>query len=226
MKSYISQSALVATASLILAISAVTHAILVQPYNYMLDDSSMVNQHDSGSLSPFYNDQSGANEHSADKDIVSIIGDSLARLRFGRMLDHNNNQQVEVGADNQGHFSQQMAELIQNEQANGKQDGSSNEQQTFSSSVANMLLNVAQAAAQVSTSANDENQREQEQGGSGQNGDASMSSRGSIMELDTSQTSSNGAGSMPSKADLKVGPSQWFNPKETIPVLKISSMGE
>lgn len=204
-----------------------TRAILVQPYNYMLDDSSMVNQQDSGSLSPYLNDQSGSNEHNSDKDIVSIIGDGLARLRLARNLDN-----PEEANQNQGHLSQEMADLIQSEQqaqSNEKQDQNQQEQ-SLSSSVANMLLNVAQAAAQASVSSADESQQQndgaQSQSQSGDNRDVSMSSRGSIMELDTSPSSSSGATSTPSKADLKSGPTQWFNPKETIPVLKISSMGK
>lgn len=207
---------------------SLTRAILVQPYNYLLDDSSMVNQQDSGSLSPYLNDQSGSNEHNSDKDIVSIIGDGLARIKFARNLDNS-----DEAAQNQGHLSQEMADLIQSEQqaqSNGKQD---QQEQSLSSSVANMLLNVAQAAAQASASsaaADDGNQQQsdgtQSNSQSGDNRDVSMSSRGSIMELDTSPSSSNGATSLPSKADLKSGPTQWFNPKETIPVLKISSMGK
>lgn len=204
---------------------SVASAILVQPYNYMLDDSGMVGQHDqSGSLSPFYNDQHGASEQTADKDIVSIIGDGLTRLRFARMMDGQ-----EESAQQQGHFSQEMAELIQNEQQEAK--GQDNQEPSLSSSVANMLLNVAQAAAQASAPAGSESQSSQEAGQSSQsgsnNGEVAMSSRGSIMELDTSAASSSpNAASMPSKADLKSGPIQWFNPKETIPVLKISSMGK
>lgn len=194
----------------------------------MLDDSSMVSQQDSGSLSPYLNDQSGSSEHNSDKDIVSIIGDGLARLRFARNLEN-----PEEAAQNQGHLSQEMADLIQSEQqaqSNGKQDQSQQEQ-SLSSSVANMLLNVAQAAAQASASSAAEESQQQNDGAqsnsqSGDNRDVSMSSRGSIMELDTSSSSSSGATSVPSKADLKSGPTQWFNPKETIPVLKISSMGK
>lgn len=211
-------------ASLIALVAAtslgLTSAILVQPYNYMLDDSQMVNQPDGSSLSPFYNDHS---EHSADKDIISIIGDGLARLRFARMLDGQADEQSANQQHQQGQLSQEMADLIQSEQqqqANGKQDG---QEQSLSASVANMLLNAAQAAVSDSSSSGaDESQQGSDGSQSNQNGEASMSSRGSIMELDTS----NSGASMPSKADLKSGPSQWFNPKESIPVLKISSMGK
>jgi hypothetical protein len=211
---------------------SLTRAILVQPYNYMLDDSSMVSgQQDSGSLSPYLNDQSGSNEHNSDKDIVSIIGDGLARLRLARNLDN-----PEEVAQNQGHLSQEMADLIQSEQQaqSASNTGKQEQEQSLSSSVANMLLNVAQAAAQASVSASaEENQQQQQQQNDGSNSqsggdnrDVSMSSRGSITEFDTSPSSSSGATSTPSKADLKSVPTQWFNPKETIPVLKISSMGK
>ena len=215
-----------ASCALALALSAiVTSAVLVQPYNYMLDDSSMLNQYDSsGSLSPFYNDQSAANEHSADKDIVSIIGDSLARMRFARMLEPNNQQQNEQEDSAHGQLSQEMADMIQNEQQHSGK--------SLSSSMANVLLNVAQAAvdhaaASSAAAADDSKEHEHEQRQAAPTSDMSVSSRGGsqIMELDTSQSGSSG-GSMPSKADLKVGSSQWFNPKETIPVLKISSMGK
>lgn len=223
---------LVAAASVV----SVARAILVQPHNYMLDDSTMVNQQDGGSLSPYLNDQS---EHSSDKDIVSIIGDGLARLRFARTFDNLE----EAGQSQAGHFSQEMADLIQKEQeaqqqSNGKQEQSQQEQ-SLSSSVASMLLNVAQAAAQASAAADpageesqtdgaaqSSSQNQNNNGNQNHNGDVVMSSRGSIMELDTSPSSSSGSASMPTKADLKSGPIQWFNPKETIPVLKISSMGK
>lgn len=190
----------------------------------MLDDSSMVNQQaDGGSLSPFYNDQS--NEHAADKDIISLIGDRLARLRYARMLDNPDG----VDSPHEGHFSQEMAELIQREQqeaANNNNDGKvanhDQESQSLSASVADMLLNVAQAAAQASAGMTDDIM-----GGESSQSDrrerAPVSSRGSIMELDTSRSGS--TSSLPSKADLKIS-RQWFNPKETIPVLKISSMGK
>lgn len=186
---------------------------------------------DGGSLAPFYNDQNS--EHAVDKDIISIIGERLARLRYARMLDNPD------GADSSsaGHFSQEMADLIQREQqeaasSNGKLANNNNQEQSLSASVADMLLNVAQVAAQASVGANDEilNGESSAQSGSVQSGINSndryqvpVSSRGSIMELDTSASGS--ANSQPSKADLKVS-SQWFNPKETIPVLKISSMGK
>lgn len=207
-------------------------AILVQPNNYMLDDSSMVNQEaDGGSLAPFYNDQ--GSEQAADKDIISIIGDRLARLRYARMLENPDG----VDSSNAGHFSQEMAELIQREQQeaaashnNGKPLNHNQQEQSLSASVADMLLNVAQAAAQASAGSSDDimsgesgaqhtgihhNNHGQDQ--------VPVASRGHIMELDTSAGGS--TSSMPSKADLKTS-SQWFNPKETIPVLKISSMGE
>lgn len=203
-------------------------AILVQPNNYMLDDSSLVNQEtDGGSLAPFYNDQS--NEHVADKDIISIIGDRLARLRYARMLDNPEG----LDSSNAGHFSQEMAELIQREQqeaANNNNGKPSNQDQSLTASVADILMNaVAQAAAQASIGSDDminsESSAQPGQSGMSHNGQdrVPISSRGNIMELDTS--SSGSSSSLPSKADLKTS-SQWFNPKETIPVLKISSMGE
>lgn len=205
-------------------------AILVQPNNYMLDDSSMVNQEaDGGSLAPFYNDQ--GSEQAADKDIISIIGDRLARLRYARMLENPDG----VDSSNAGHFSQEMAELIQREQQeaaaashnNGKAASQQNQEQSLSASVADMLMNVAQAAASAGSS--DEimsGESSAQHGGIHHNngqGQVPVASRGHIMELDTSSAGS--TSSMPSKADLKTS-SQWFNPKETIPVLKISSMGE
>lgn len=196
-----------------------TNAILVQPYNYLLDDSALVNSHDSGSLNPFYNDQSGSSESNADKDIISIIGDGLARLKYARML---NSQQQDEAAQHQGHLSQEMAELIQNEQQSNKQDGS---EPSLSSSVASMLMNVAQAAAQASTNDDSNHSNDGAQAQTGNHGEQpGMSSRGSIMELDTSSTGN--SASIPSKSDLKSATSQWFNPKETIPVMKISSMGK
>lgn len=228
MKPYTSQSAILVA---LLAVAAGANAILVQPYNYMLDDSAMLSagsqvaQADAGSLSPFYNDQSGSSEQSADKDIVSIIGDSLARLRYSRLLDN-----PEDGSAHSGHLSQEMADLLQSEQQHQNQkDGSGaqeaasqqQQQQTLSSSVANMLMNVAQAAV-ASSESDSVGQQQDGQRPTGNNGEPSLTARGSIMELDTSPAT----GSGPSKADLKSGPIQWFNPKETIPVLKISSMGK
>lgn len=212
-------------AMLVVASISLSNAILVQPYNYMLDDSGLVNQPDGSSLSSYYNDQGGLGDVNADKDIISIIGDRLARLKYARMLDHQ--QHGDDSSNNQGHFSQEMAELIQNEQQANKQDGSQQEH-SLSSSVANILMNVAQAAAQASAAASDDNSQSNDASSTSSNGnnngEVSMSSRGSIMELDT--TSSASSGSAPSKSDLKSGTSQWFNPKETIPVLKISSMGK
>lgn len=205
-------------ASLVALLAAATSlgvasALLVQPHNYMLDDSAMVNQADGGSLSPFYNDH---NEHTSDKDIISIIGDGLARLRFARMLDRSPEESAQ---QQQGQLSQEMADLIQSEQQANQKEG---QEQSLSASVANMLLNAAQAAVQDSSQANSDEAGQAEGAQSSGNHNGDMSSRGSIMELDTS----NGGSSMPSKADLKSGPSQWFNPKESIPVLKISSMGK
>lgn len=234
-KSYVS------LAILMVASASFARALLVQPYNYMLDDSAIINeqsQSDTGSLSPFYNDQSGSSEQNADKDIVSIVGERLASMRFARMLD---NQQRDDAHQHQGHFSQEMAEMIQREQqeaAANKQDGS-NQEPSLSSAVANMLVNVAQAAASAATNSDDsvQDQTDSVVSGSSQansgssssssnnNGETPMSSRGSIMELDTSPSSAASVSAMPSKADLKNGP-MWFNPKETIPVLKISSMGK
>lgn len=225
-----------ATATCLVGLSRPSAAILVQPYNYLLDDSAMVGAPDaSASLSPYLNEQ---HEASADKDIAGIIGDSLARLRWARMLDGQQsavaNQQA---ADEAGHLSQEMAELIRSEQdQQAKQEGGP-DQQTLSSSVASMILNVAQAAAAAASSGSVDEahqpqgeaplQAEQQASSSSSGAQPShlMSSRGSIMELDTSAGSPSAA-SMASKADLKVGPTQWFNPKETIPVLKISAMGE
>lgn len=201
-----------------LAITA--NAILVQPYNYMLDDSALISQHDSsGSLSPFYNDQSGSTELAADKDIISIIGDRLARLKYARMLQHQH--QDEHG------FSQEMAELMsQQSGVESQKDGQP--EASLSSSVASMLMNVAQAAAQAAAPERDEpsGSHQASEGASKSSAESpmSMSSRGSIMELDTSSGSAASGNSAPSKADLKSA--QWFNPKETIPVLKISSMGK
>lgn len=208
-------------------------AILVQPQNYMLDDSSMMgaDHQDSGSLSPFYNDnQAGSNEHSADKDIVGIIGDGLARLRYARMMEQQQSSEEQQSVANQnGQLSQEMAELLHSEQA---QASDSNQDGSLSSSVAGLLLNVAQAAAQATANSPDASAADAEVAGANSNGaqnqqegqQLTMSARGNIMELDTSSNS----GPQPSKTDLKNGPhsSQWFNPKETIPVLKISSMGK
>lgn len=215
---YVAVLAIAAAASLHLA-----DAVLVQPYNYMLDDSALVGASgaDSGSLSPYYNDQTGASESAADRDIVTILGDSLARLRLGRMLDG------QAGAEEA--LSPEMAELMSGEQQlgsslSGKQDPN---EQSLSSSVANMLMNVAQAAAQAASddAAAEQQQQQQQHTGSGglQHAAQQQQSRAQpIVELDTSAPGASGA---PSKADVKQS-SQWFNPKETIPVLKISSMGK
>lgn len=210
----------------------VASAILVQPHNYMLDDSAMLapDQQDSGSLSPFFNDnQAGAGEQSADKDVVGILGDSLARIRYARMLEQQQQQDSpdeQAPASGQGaQLSQEMAELLQSEQA---QPGDPNQEGSLSSSVAGLLLNVAQAAAQATANAPASSGADADQSSAGArelpNQQLAMSSRGNIMELDTSSSS----GSQPSKADLKSTSHsrQWFNPKETIPVLKISSMGK
>lgn len=210
-------------------------SILVQPHNYMLDDSGLLGMehHDSGSLSPFYNDQAGSSEHSADKDIISIIGDGLARIRYARMLEqqpaeHEAGEGSEANqAPQNGQLSPEMAELVR-ETENADQ---AHQEGSLSSSVAGLLMNVAQAAAQATSGA--------DAGSGGQSGaqeseqaretearqSMGMSARGNIMELDTTGS---GSSSQASKADLKnvQQNSQWFNPKETIPVLKISSMGE
>lgn len=195
-----------------IAMAVSSQAILVQPHNYMLDDSGLIGHHqpDGGSLSPFYNDQAGTSEHVADRDIVSAISHSLERLRFGRTSLRNDQEDSEPSLS---HFSAEMADLIQNEQQH--QSKQQNEPASLSSSVANVLMNVAQAAADAASGSSDDSS--QLESGSG--------SRGSIMELDTSASSSSSS-SAPSKSDLKTGPIQWYNPKETIPVLKISSMGK
>lgn len=211
----------------ILMAASMASAVLVQPYNYLLEDEPPAGHN--GQLE-------GSNEQASDKDIMSIIGERLARLRFARMLM---DEQEDAA---QQHFSQEMADMIQRDQqeqaaaANGKQGGQASEQQSLSSSVASMLLNVAQAAASAAGNsaegaegaAHEQNPEQgQHSAATGNSQGQQMSARGSIMELDTSPSSSSGAssGSMPSKADLKSGP-LWYNPKETIPVLKISSMGK
>lgn len=206
------------TLASLLAISTtfncVAQAILVQPHNYMLDDSSLFGHHqDGGSLSPFYNDQSVSSEQAADRDIVSAIGQGLEKLRLGRASMLGNQQ--EDSEPSLSHFSAEMADLIQNEQQHqSKQDDPA----SLSSSITHVLMNVAQAAADAANSGNtDESQVEPDS--------ASPAGGASILELDTSAASSS-ASSMPSKSDLKSGPIQWYNPKETIPVLKISSMGK
>jgi len=211
-----------------------SQAVLVQPLNYMLDDSGLLGPQvdQAGSLSPFQQDQQGGGEQSADRDIVGIIGDSLARLRYARMLNNQQAASVSNGQEQQndnsnsnnqdeqaGQLSQEMAELLQRdqqEQAAGG-DAATNGAQSLSSSVASMLMNVAQAAQAAAN------------GDSTDSSDSQSNGRPQIMELDTSPSASGASGShassAPSKADLKQ-PVQWYNPKETIPVLKISSMGE
>ena len=234
--SYMSSAALV----LLMSGSLLVSAILVQPHNYMLDDSPMTNQHDSsGSLSPYYNDAHSGAEQQSDKDIVNIIGDSLARLRLARMLDQQQlQQQQQQQQDNQdgaaGQLSQEMADLIQSEQQQQAKLESQGADQSGGSlsSVASMLMNVAQAAAQAANSpqADDQGQalgESQQDSTSAQQNTGGQSARGPIMELDTSQAGAQSSASLPSKSDLKQsGPIQWYNPKETIPVLKISSMGK
>lgn len=131
----------------------------------------------------------------------------------------------EAAADEQEHFSQEMAELIQREhqhQLDKQHDGQP--EPSLSASVAHVLLNVARAAQQQQAAADEQQQAQQQQQSEGQQ--AEMAARGGILELDTSAASA-AAAAAPSKADLKqAGPKQWFNPKETIPVIKISSMGE
>lgn len=195
----------------LLAISVgVSQAILVQPHNYMLDDSSLIGsqQPEAGSLSPFYNDQS---ESGADKDIVSAISQGLERLRFGRTSMHDNSQ--DESEPSLGHFSAEMADLIQNEQQHQQAKQNNDHQASLSSSVAHVLMNVAHAAADVASGSSDDSPS-----GSSNNG-------APILELDTSSSNA-GHSALPSKSDLKTGPIQWYNPKETIPVLKISSMGK
>jgi len=207
-------------------------AILVQPHNYLLDDSSLVDQPDLGSLSPYYNDQGGSSEQSADKDIVGIIGERLARLSYARMLDSQQQQQQDE-RDQASQLSQEMAELLQAEQqADGGKQEASQEQPLSVSSVASMLLSAAQAAAQAQSAADEAANQAAPAGKqassqeSRQQGSESGARAGPIMELDTSP-GAQASSAQPNKADLKSGTSsQWFNPKETIPVLKISSMGK
>lgn len=193
-----SKMSLVSSLSVALALFLVasgTRAVLVQPYNYLLDDSSMVGRHDH--LSPFLN-QDQADEAEAEEQ----------SSRSGRSLQD---------ADQEQQLSPEMAELLQeSHQAHGAKEGES-----LSASVANMLLNAAHAAAQASADeaagASESNQQSEQSDG---NQRPSVGARG-ILELDTSNQQ---AAPTPSKSDLK--PIQWYNPKETIPVLKISSMGK
>lgn len=150
------------------------------------------------------------------------------RLRDARMLA------AAAAAAAEEPFSAEMADLIQREHQHQieKQANDAQQEPSLSASVAHVLMNVARAAAQAQ--ANDD--QEQSAAAAAATADAeaappadkrqaSAAARNSaIMELDTSSI---GGQSQPSKADLKQsGPKQWFNPKETIPVLKISSMGE
>lgn len=197
----------------LLSAASISSAILVQPHNFAPDE-----QEQEGS---FFGDH----------DFLKL-GE---RLRDARMLQAADaaNQESAAAEAAEEHFSQEMADLIHREHQHQleKQQASSGigsenpGEPSLSASVAHVLMNVARAAQaanedQQQGSASDGQQQQQQQQQA-----MEMSSRGSILELDTSGASA--GPSAPSKADLKQsGPKQWFNPKETIPVLKISSMGE
>lgn len=219
MISYILTVALVALSSAnLMTISS--NAVLVQPNNHMLDDSALTNKPDGGSLSPFYSDQGASSEHSADRDIMSILGLGLERIRFARMLDQ---QQQSANEEQLSHFSPEVAELIHSEHQQRMQeqadklDSQEQQDQSLSQSVANVLINVAQVAAAA---------QQPQDVSSSQSESNSNAGPGGEQESQPSSSVSSSLHSQPSKMDLKSGPIQWYNPKETIPVLKISSMGK
>lgn len=221
------------------SMSLMSQAILVQPHNYMLDDSSILgpNLADASSFSHFLRDH-------ADSD------SQQQQFRAGRASSSDESaadSSQDLAADNSGepslsHFSAEMAELIQNEQreraaaaaASGRPAGEDQAAQSLTASMAHVLMNVAQAAADeaaaaASASANDESSA------TGSSSSQSQSSSSMNQNEQRDASSANGAGdslinskSGPSKAFdyfSKTGP-LWYNPKETIPVLKISSMGK
>lgn len=185
---------------------AATSAVLIQHNNYMLDDSDMIGGQapDASSFAPFAYDQGV--EHSADGDIIGSMGRSL----FAKMLQDDQDQGANQEQGSQS-LNQELAELLA---ATQQQQQQQSEQQM----------------------ANGE-QKQSADGGVGSSSDLISSPGDQIAELDAS-LSSGGlnaavAGSpsvsslqqQPSKMELKAS-GQWFNPKEIIPVLKISSMGK
>lgn len=181
-------------ASAFLATSTIATAFLIQPYNYMLDDSSILTNSQS------HNQQQDSDDNLADRDFVGLLSDSINRLKAGRMIQEQQQQAADEANANNAHLSQEMADLI-------------NEKQQSGESAADILLNVAQAAAEHVS------QQQSEQQQQTNNDNNAMASRGSILELDTSRQQ------VPSKSDLKET-NQWYNPKEIIPALKISAMGK
>lgn len=183
--------------ALLAAGCAVTSAILVQPHNYMLDDSALLSPEasssDAAALSPFHSDQASASEQVADRDIVSIIGEGLARLRQAR-AQQLAAEELANGQDSPAtqHLSAEMAELLRGEQ----------EAAAAAASQEQASLTAAASDSQAT--------------GSSESGER----RAPIVEIETAASSAPA-----SKSDVKQ-PTQWYNPKEAIPVLKISSMGE
>ena len=188
------QHAPLAGALCLLVAALGARAVLIQPYNYMLDaaDASLLNAQQSQDSS-----SGGAEHEQPDQDIAAVLGDNQA----------------------------EVAELLQRQLAAAaavaNQESAAEQQQaqsasSLSSSVASLLLNAAQVAAA---------QQQQDEPSLSSSSSSSQRTHRNMMELDTSGAPSS-AGQLPNKADLKQAPpTQWFNPKETIPVLKISSMG-
>lgn len=181
-----------------LATSTLASAFLIQPYNYMLDDSAILD-HSQAQQDAADRDEAAA---SADRDFLGLLSDSLNRLKAGRMMHEATGDD---GSASSTHLSQEMADLISEKQ-----------QQQPGESVADIFLNAAQAAAEASQHQSEAVIQQQQ---SSANDNVDMAARGSILELDTSRQN------VPSKSDMKES-NQWYNPKEIIPALKISAMGK
>lgn len=145
--------------------------------------------------------------------------DQSANLQMRATNQQENGATNDDGSEpNLSHFSAEMAALIQNEHQEAKarqQQMGSDDATSLGASVAHVLMNVA---AQAAADANAEAAAAPES-----DSDPDSSQAGKSASIDSSSQSQ--AQSSSASSVIKSGP-LWYNPKETIPVLKISSMGK
>lgn len=207
-------STLICTLVLVGTIFTLSNAILVQPHNYMLDDSGILGS----AHHQFYE------RDAADSSLLSAASLNNFRSSRSQMLSPAEMDQQDNGEPSLSHFSAEMAELIKNEQRN---QANQEEPSSLTSSVAHVLMNVAQAAADHEAA--DQVASSQQQA---TNNDAIINENNNndqqqqaLMSADAGSSSSLSSSSNAKENIAKTGP-LWYNPKETIPVLKISSMGK
>lgn len=207
-------STLICTLLLVsVSLSSLSQAILVQPHNYMLDDSGIL-----GANSQYYDRDSSDSSLLSASPLNSFRSSRAAAEEQEAAAQANDN-----GEPSLSHFSAEMAELIKNEQRNNNQE----EPGSLSSSVAHVLMNVAQAAADEAAAANQAQAEADQQAMLNSQGNSNANNNNEQQQQNQQQSLMSLDNGSPNAKDQssKTGP-LWYNPKETIPVLKISSMGE